>query len=32
MISIEYEANEANPSPDVAQCLEVVKDAAKRLA
>jgi inosose dehydratase len=32
MISIEYEANEANPSPDVAQCLEVVKDAAKKLA
>jgi inosose dehydratase len=32
MISIEYEANPDDPSPDVAKCLEIVKDSAKRLA
>jgi sugar phosphate isomerase/epimerase len=28
LISIEYEANEANPSPDVKACIQVFKDAA----
>lgn len=30
-ISIEYEANEANPSPDVRACLDVFKAAVKQL-
>ncbi len=30
-ISIEYEANEDNPSPDMKACIEVVKDAVKTL-
>jgi sugar phosphate isomerase/epimerase len=29
MISIEYEANADNPSPDVRACLDVFKDAVK---
>jgi sugar phosphate isomerase/epimerase len=32
MISIEYEANEKNPSPDVAACLKVVKESVKKLS
>ncbi len=32
MISIEYEANPDDPSPDVAKCLDVVKESAKKLA
>jgi inosose dehydratase len=31
-ISIEYEASPNNPSPDVAQCVQVFKDAVKKLA
>ncbi|MER3416501.1 MAG: hypothetical protein C4297_09855 [Gemmataceae bacterium] len=31
-ISIEYEANEENPSPDMAECLKVLKQAIKSLA
>jgi sugar phosphate isomerase/epimerase len=31
MISIEYEANPANPSPDVKQCVAVVRESAKKL-
>lgn len=31
-ISIEYEANEDNPSPDVKECVQVVRDAAKKIA
>ncbi len=31
-LSIEYEAHEENPSPDVKACLEVFKDAVKKLA
>jgi sugar phosphate isomerase/epimerase len=30
LISIEYEANADNPSPDVKACVQVVKDAAKK--
>ncbi|GIW78223.1 MAG: hypothetical protein KatS3mg105_0030 [Gemmatales bacterium] len=30
-ISVEYEANPANPSPDMKQCLEVLRDAVKKL-
>jgi sugar phosphate isomerase/epimerase len=30
-ISIEYEANEANPSDDVRQCVQVFKDSVKKL-
>ncbi len=32
MISIEYEANPDDPSSDVAKCLQVVKESAKKLA
>jgi inosose dehydratase len=32
MISIEYEAHPEDPSADVAKCLDVVKDAAKKVA
>jgi inosose dehydratase len=32
MISIEYEAHPEDPSSDVAKCLDVVKDAAKKVA
>ncbi len=31
MISIEYEANPANPSPDVKACIQVVREAARKL-
>jgi sugar phosphate isomerase/epimerase len=31
-ISIEYEANEKNPSPDMRACLDVLKDAIKGLS
>lgn len=31
-ISIEYEANANNPSPDVQACLEIFKDTVKKLA
>ena len=31
MISIEYEANENNPTPDVKACVQVVKDAVKKV-
>jgi sugar phosphate isomerase/epimerase len=31
-ISIEYEANSKNPSPDMKACLDVLKDAVKKLA
>jgi inosose dehydratase len=31
-ISIEYEANPNNPSPDVAQCVQIFKDSVKKLA
>lgn len=31
MISIEYEANAANPSPDVQACVQVVKESIKKL-
>jgi sugar phosphate isomerase/epimerase len=31
-ISIEYEANAANPSPDVKECLVVFKDSVKKLS
>jgi sugar phosphate isomerase/epimerase len=31
-ISIEYEANPSNPSPDMKACLEVLKDAVKKLS
>jgi sugar phosphate isomerase/epimerase len=30
-IAIEYEANPANPSPDVRACLDVFRDAVRRL-
>jgi sugar phosphate isomerase/epimerase len=30
-ISIEYEANEMNPSPDMAACLEVLRSAVKKV-
>jgi inosose dehydratase len=32
MISIEYEANPNDPGPDVAKCLEVVKETVKKMA
>lgn len=32
MISIEYEANPRDPSPDVAACIEVVKESVKKLS
>jgi inosose dehydratase len=32
MISIEYEANPNDPAPDVAKCLEVVKETVKKMA
>jgi sugar phosphate isomerase/epimerase len=31
LISIEYEANPSDPSPDVRACLQVVKEAADKL-
>jgi sugar phosphate isomerase/epimerase len=31
-ISIEYEANENNPAPDVKACIDVFKEAVKKLA
>jgi sugar phosphate isomerase/epimerase len=30
-ISIEYEANEDNPSPDVGKCVAYLKDAARKV-
>jgi sugar phosphate isomerase/epimerase len=32
LISIEYEANENEPSPDVNECLQVVKDSVKKIS
>jgi hypothetical protein len=32
VISIEYEANPKEPSPDVKACLEVLAESAKKLA
>jgi inosose dehydratase len=32
LISIEYEAHEDNPSPDVTACLQVFKDSVKKLS
>jgi sugar phosphate isomerase/epimerase len=30
-LSIEYEANPQDPSPDMKACLEILKEAVKRL-
>jgi hypothetical protein len=31
-ISIEYEANPKNPTPDIRACLDVFRDAVRKLA